>query len=687
MRPISRRIFEFLCLFTVLMISITDAAEAQLRFALVIGNSDYATIGVLPNPKNDARAMAGVLEELGFTVFLKENTTEKELRSSVWRFTAEVPKGSIGLFFFAGHAIQYEGRNYLLPIDISWGDVEQIGSHSLAADEVVTLFHAAGIGFGIFILDACRNNPISEENDEFGKGLAFMEGVKGETIIGFATQAGHFASDGVGPNSPYTGALISALEVPGLEIYDVFRNVRRSVRKWTNGAQRPYISASIERKFVFRPKPESPLPLVERSDTTLETEDILAIVADIWWNSILESQRIGDFELFVQHFPESIYTANALQRSQELRLTRGASPGLNYAAFEVPEEKRVTDGISSIISRCDIVAADPDDPRRVGRGVPWGLVNVREGIRECAAAVAEYPQNPRLLFQFGRLMDITGQYPLAETIYRVAARQEYSAALVNLGFMYVSGKGRDRDYGEAYKLYWQAAQLGNLRARTNIGEMFQLGWGVDKSLNEAIIWYHLAADNGWPNALDTLANLYRRGQSNQGEGVPRDLDEAVRLYKIAAELNNTNSMNNLGTLYLGSEAGEPDYDQALQWLSKATNRGNRFAPFQLGRMYRDSNGVAQDFGKALELFELSADLGFAPARIATGRMFVNGQGVAKDLQEAAFNFIVAAETADRKRPKQREEAESRLEKIKKKLTPAQLDNARKRAAVWLRGNG
>ncbi|NRB18014.1 MAG: sel1 repeat family protein [Rhodobacteraceae bacterium] len=240
---------------------------------------------------------------------------------------------------------------------------------------------------------------------------------------------------------------------------------------------------------------------------------------------------------------------------------------------------------------------------------------MRQGLQECSAALARDPTNPRLLHLMGRLLDIQTRYAEAEGFYRLASSLNYDASLVNLGFMFVAAKGRDRDYQQALKLYRQAADLGNLRARTNIGEMFERGWFVERNLDEEILWYDLAAQNGWPNALDTLGNMYRRGSDADGNGPAQDLDESIRLYTIAAELGSTNAMNNLGRLYLSDALMADNKNLGLDWLTRASERGNRFAP----------------------------------ARIAIGRMFSNGEGVPRNDETAAFYFMLAALTSDGKR--------------------------------------
>lgn len=485
------------------------------------------------------------------------------------------------------------------------------------------------------------------------------------------------------PNSPYTGALVNEIDRDGKDILDVFRAVRRSVRIGTGGLQRPFISASIERRFVFRDDGTGARPLPGGPEIT--ADNLRGRIETIWWGAIADSKVPDELLKFAAYFPASPAGREARSLAQSLEQSGQAVRGLTLTQFTLPETRRAAEGLSGVVTNCDIVAGDPDDPRRVTDGVAWGLVNVRRGLQDCSAALIDDPLNPRLLHQMGRLLDIQNRHAEAEGFYRMAAGAGYSAAQVNLGFMYVTGKGRERDYAQAFRYYQQAAALGNLRARTNIGEMFERGWYVEQNIDEAVLWYRLAAQNGWPNALDTLANMYRRGRDDQGRGVDRDPQEAARLYRLASELGNSNAMNNLGMLYLGDELGAPDVPRGVDLLQRAADLGNRFAPFQLGRLYLNGEVVPRDEAQALKFLTRSADLGFSPAWVMIGRMYQNGQGVAKSDTEAAFYFNLGKLTADPKRQAQEQDARDRLAALT--LNEDQATAALRRAEEWLRLNG
>lgn len=690
----------------------TPAAAEELRHAIVIGNGNYP-ISPLSNPVNDARMIASVLREIGFEVTLVEDADLTTLQGTVADIAKRFKKGSVALFYYAGHGVQYKGTNYLLPVNISdLKSAEDLPKQAVPFNDVVTALDDAGVGLGILILDACRNNPFGALQDALGSGLAEVQRTPGEMLIAYATRAGDVAYDGAGANSPYTSALVSTLDLPGKDIYDVFRDVRARVRAATSGKQLPWISGSIESEFIFRPQQQVMiLPTGAADDITIDR---------VLWEVIAASLDPQDFRAFVAAFPNSPFAVQAAERERGLQIAQATQtttetpppPGQEQTAQDgtvaeatvdesagvdeanavyattddrmPPEPLRlwprtlsrdVAQGLANTITDCDIEAADPDDPRRLTPGVAWGFVNTRSAIRACAFSLARDQTNARLLFQFGRVLDIAEKFREAEFFYRRAGDLNYSAALVSLGYMYREARGRTRDDLEAAKLYRRAAELGDLRGRTDIGKMYEDGLGVQQSYEEALLWYRLAAAGGWPNAIDSLGNMYR-----DGEFVQPDIEQAMWLYRIASELGQTNAMNNLGRLYLDGKLVKQDYKQAFAWLDRAVQSGNRYGAFNLARMYRKGTGVKKDPKKARELLNMSADLNFGPAQFVLGEMAEKGEGAKTDLEEAYFRYALALRIGEAR-------AEERMTALATKLSPEKLAAVQQRVTDWLQLNG
>jgi WD40 repeat protein len=226
---------------------------AEERLALVIGNSSYRDTP-LANPANDARAMAFKLKELGFRVIEKEDASLEEMRKSVRDFGNQIALGGVGLFYYAGHGVQSNGVNYLIPVDADIQDETELTSRAFAATEVLEKMDSAKNRINIMILDACNNNPLVRKIRSATNGLAIMQQGSG-TIVEFATKPGSTAADGEGSHGLYSDELLQALSQQGLSIEEVFKQVRMEVSRKSGGAQIPWENSSLMGEFYFNPLP------------------------------------------------------------------------------------------------------------------------------------------------------------------------------------------------------------------------------------------------------------------------------------------------------------------------------------------------------------------------------------------------------------------------------------------------
>ena len=219
------------------------------RTALVIGNSDYR-FSPLKNPTNDAQDMARVLRSIGFDVILKTNADKPSIVKALNLFGQKLTRSEIGIFFFAGHGVQVNNRNFLIPLNSqiqSESDVEFEGIH---AGRVLGKMENAGNRLNIVILDACRNNPFKKNFRSSVQGLAKMDAPPG-SIIAYATSPGSTASDGAGRNGAYTGELLKQLGNPDLTIQEVFNEAGLEVMKVTKKRQIPWISSTPVPKYYL----------------------------------------------------------------------------------------------------------------------------------------------------------------------------------------------------------------------------------------------------------------------------------------------------------------------------------------------------------------------------------------------------------------------------------------------------
>jgi uncharacterized caspase-like protein len=240
-----------------LFLSVPAAATGK-RVALVIGNAAYEEAGRLANPVNDARDMADALRAIGFTVIEGTDLGKRALERKVGEFADALPDAEVGLFFYAGHGIQVDGRNYLLPTDARLDVPSKLKLEAVPVDDVIDIVESQAT-ISLVFLDACRNNPFpagaaSRGATTLGSGLAQFDAARG-SFIAFSTAPGTVALDGAGRNSPFAEALLRHMAVPGQGIADMMIAVRNDVMAQTRGTQRPWDQSALTARFEFVPAP------------------------------------------------------------------------------------------------------------------------------------------------------------------------------------------------------------------------------------------------------------------------------------------------------------------------------------------------------------------------------------------------------------------------------------------------
>jgi Caspase domain/PAN domain len=220
-------------------------ALADTRVALVIGNASYANTTALPNTRNDARAVAEKLTSIGFDVSLYEDLDGQSFRVALGDFSEKALNSDLAVVYYAGHGIEMQGQNYLIPVDAKMRSESTAQYEAVPLEQVLSAVREAGV-LGMVMLDACRNNPFAATmtrksgTRSVSRGLAPIS-VEGESglVVSFAAEAGQTAADGDAEHSPYAAALLQVLDQPGLEVGRMFRSVRAKVKVATNGEQVP----------------------------------------------------------------------------------------------------------------------------------------------------------------------------------------------------------------------------------------------------------------------------------------------------------------------------------------------------------------------------------------------------------------------------------------------------------------
>lgn len=230
-------------------------AVAEARLALVIGQSAYRTVPELPNAANDAKGMAELLGNAGFTVTAAPNLSQNDMRQAISDFAGKVSASgadTVALVFYAGHGLQIDGENYLVPVDLDPKREADIPLQGVRLNDLLNTLGALPTRARIFMLDACRNNPFPALSGA-GHGLAIVDTKAGApgSFISYSTSPGAEAEDGSGADSPYTTAALTVAKQPNVPIEEVFKRIRIAVAQSTDGRQIPWESSSLTTDFKF----------------------------------------------------------------------------------------------------------------------------------------------------------------------------------------------------------------------------------------------------------------------------------------------------------------------------------------------------------------------------------------------------------------------------------------------------
>lgn len=238
------------------------AAPSSCRVALVVGNGAYRA-NRLENPARDARLVAKALETLDFDTELLVDASKTILETAIVRLGERLEKAgpdAVGFFYFAGHGIQYQGANYLVPVDAHIPDTRYLKSGAIVVDYLVEELGRTHSLANVIVLDACRDSAVRDAGGGLTQGLASIQNLPDGTLVVFSTAAGQVADDGSGDNSPYASALVRHLEQPNRRLEEIFFAVSRDVAQATGNSQRPalFVQGAIA-PLVLKPVEETPV--------------------------------------------------------------------------------------------------------------------------------------------------------------------------------------------------------------------------------------------------------------------------------------------------------------------------------------------------------------------------------------------------------------------------------------------
>lgn len=286
------------------------------RVALVIGNGAYSA-APLTNPAADARAIAERLREAGFRVTLKTDAPRRELQDAIRGFGEALARDNkvVGVFYYAGHGVQLNWRNFMLPVDARIHRPADIAAQGVDVGLLLDSLGRARNTLNLVILDACRNNPFGRDFRTDDRGLSQLDAPPG-TLLAYATAPGNTADDGEGAHGLYTENLLKEMKVPGAPIEDVFKRVRLAVRRASEGAQIPWESTSLEGDFAFVGS--------SGRDLSREQKDFEADLAT--WNMLRNATTPEPLEAFIRQRPSGKFAELAQYRLDLALRERGEKP-------------------------------------------------------------------------------------------------------------------------------------------------------------------------------------------------------------------------------------------------------------------------------------------------------------------------------------------------------------------------
>lgn len=327
------------------LLAATSCWAAPDRLALVVGNSEYK-FAPLANPKHDAVGMAQLLEKAGFTVDRQLDTDLAQLQAAVSRFGQAIkdPQVKFGLFYYAGHGLQQDWRNYLVPVSAQIRNAADVPKQTVDVSQLLRYMEQAQGRNFLIILDACRDDPFAGTFRPTAKGLSQFDAPVG-SLLAYATAPGNVAQDGHGKNGLYTSYLLREFAVQGVRVEDAFKRVRLSVRMASNGQQIPWESTSLEDDLYLFPSHDRALSESEK-DQLLEREMSS-------WLRVKNSTDPETLAAFIREFPSG--SASELAQSRLNRL---------FAAMMVREQQRLGTLAASAATAVQELTAREDAARK-----------------------------------------------------------------------------------------------------------------------------------------------------------------------------------------------------------------------------------------------------------------------------------------------------------------------------------
>lgn len=621
-------------------VSINLDERATQRYAVVIGNGDYAYVPSLPNAIADARVVGRLLQQSGFVVQEYQNLDRRGFEAALRRMIVDTGKGSEIVIYYAGHGVQIGNSNRLIPVDAKIDTIYDLPFETVSLSSLLSIAGARSRSL-VVILDSCRDNPFPDQGAIVGldsipqdlrNGFAAQDSPVNSLIV-FSTSPGAVALDGAGANSPFTEALQrSVTAAPDAPINAVMKEVRKRVYDTTGGRQLPWESSSMIEEIAFDSDPAKPgFQVVLEDDIAAPPASADTISLSLKLDrkvpvgaALKDSGAMSLASLTVTRPP----IFGRLELAEENR-TRGIVPlsqrsdaadGLIYAASQpeisalrmdapaITDEFTVASNgqaqtvqLTLNIDPCDFHAGDHLDPEGVGVARFPNEIEVEAALAACEDAVAREPDNGRFHYQLGRVHVALRDLDSAEAAFTTARDLGHTRAWHALGMLMIA---REQETG------------GAARARAPEEALALLAMGVDQ---------------GDPYAYHSLGQ-----QLLELADDPALKRQGFDLLSRALEVGHTFSMNALGYYFLQEDTDHYEPQRGLRYLRESAERGDIYGYDNMGWVaLNGADGTNRDPKAALDWFRKASDGGHPRAPTSIGRMYFNGDiGRRPDYAEA-----------------------------------------------------
>jgi TPR repeat protein len=672
-----------------------NAFALERRVAFVVGNSAYTNVPALPNPRNDAEAVAASLRTEGFEVITAFDLSQQAFDAEFQRFVRSLNNADVSMFYYSGHGIQIGGDNRIIPVDAAMASANDMEVETVSLRTIMTYMQANSKSQLVY-LDSCRNNPFrastfmvgpDKELALSGQGMAEQEASLG-SLVAFSTQPGNVAVDGLGDKSPFTEAVIRHSFTLGVDVQTALMKVTQEVWDTTRQRQRPWSSSTlVEPVFLAQPSlliafdeetepqkpadvatasPDNSAPTTAQNNST-QTPTLAFQLASLISENFQKPKRVpigvgavamlGDTPIIraqtsarveFEKLPEkgvlyldgkalkagSIINEDALKRvSFEPSIgSQGSTDTIAIRIAQADGQSAVVEGkVEPYLTDCDRLAGEPLDLQGVTPGVLPNEIDARQALAACSSAITEFPDVARYAYQLGRAKFADRDVVGAKALFEQAAKMGHVRAYYQLGNLALRGSGQKQDLAEANRLLKFGAEQGDPFAMVSYGRNLVRGRGLPKDVKGGTALLNKAVEMGHTFAMNELGSMYYYGR-----GVKENWKRGVRFYEAALARNDIYAMNNIALAYAQGKGVKKDMATALGLYKRASEGGHPSAPTNVGIMYYNGSGVKKNTSKAIEWYAKGAERGDSFAASNLAWIYSNGPKSERNPEKAVW---------------------------------------------------